>query len=60
MCRMPRRRVDFVQDSLRCRFQITWLMYVTLDGRNICTTALRFCLPRREFPVAAENLMHLT
>jgi hypothetical protein len=52
--------VDFVQDSLRCRFQITWLMYVTLDGRNICTTALRFCLPRREFPVAAENLMHLT
>lgn len=41
-------------------FKSPGLMYLTLDGRNICTTALRFCLPRREFPVAAENLMRLT
>jgi hypothetical protein len=33
------------------------LMCLTLDGRNICSTAQRFCLPRREFPVAAENIM---
>lgn len=38
-------------------FKSLELKYLTLDGRNICTTAQRFCLPPREFPVATENLM---
>jgi hypothetical protein len=52
----------FRTDSLRCPFRITWAycMYLTLDGRNICRTAQRFYLPRREFPVAVDNLMRLT
>jgi hypothetical protein len=51
-------------DSVRIPFvdlsKSLGLMYLTLDGRNICITAPRFCLPRREFPVAVENLMCLT
>ncbi len=38
-------------------FQSLGLMCLTLDGRNIRTTVQRFCLPRREFPVAAESLV---
>ena len=47
-------------DALHRPFESLGLTYLTLDGRNICTTAQRFCLPRREFPVAVENLMCLT
>jgi hypothetical protein len=57
MCRMPRRRVDFVRILFDALFNALGLMYLTLDGRNIRTTAQRFYLPRREFPVAAENPM---
>jgi hypothetical protein len=41
-------------------FKSLGLMYLTLGGRNICTTAQRFCLPRREFPVTAETFKRLT
>lgn len=48
-------------DSVRIPFGVLFnalgLMYLTLDGRNMRTTAQRFCLRRREFPVAAENPM---
>lgn len=52
-----REKSGFRTDALRRPFKSLGLMYLTLDGRNICTTAQRFCLPRREFSVAAENLM---
>jgi hypothetical protein len=52
--------VDFVRIPFVVLFKALGLMYLTLDGRNICTTAQRFSLPRREFPVAAENPMRLT
>ena len=44
-------------DALHRPFKLLGLMYPTTDGRNICTTAQRFCLARHESPVAAENLM---
>lgn len=47
----------FRTDALHRPFKSLGLMYLTLDGRNICTTAQRFCLPRREFPVVAGNLV---
>ena len=41
-------------------FKSLGLMYLTSDGRDICTTAQRFYRRRREFSIAAENLMRLT
>jgi len=40
-------------------FKSLELRYLTSDGRNIYTTAQKFCPPRRELPVAAENLICL-
>jgi len=51
----------FRTDSLRCPlFKSLGLMCLSLDGRNTRTTAQRFCLRHREFPVAAEDLLGLT
>ena len=43
--------------ALHRPFKSLGLTCLTLDGRNICTTAQRFCLLRREFPVVAGNLL---
>lgn len=52
--------MDFVRIPFVVLFKSLGLMYLTLDGRDIYTIAQRFYRRRREFPIAAENLMCLT